>query len=152
MNKHPKHEPGMRIAIGSDHAGYPVKMVLTAWLEQQGYDFVDYGTDSTDPADYPDIMHPVADAVEKGQFDLGILICGSGQGASMTANKHPGIRAAICWMSEMASLARSHNDANVLCLPGRFIEKETAIEILRVFLGTPFSGGRHQRRIDKIPL
>ena len=97
-------------------------------------------------------MHPVAGSVEKGEFDFGVLICGSGQGASITANKHQGIRATICWMPEIAALARSHNDANIICLPGRFLEKDIAIEILKVFFDTSFDGGRHQRRIDKVPM
>ena len=142
----------MKIAIGNDHAGYELKLVLTDWLKEQGYDVKNYGTDSPEAADYPDFMHPVAASVEKGEFDMGVLICGSGQGACITANKHQGIRATLCWMPEIAILARSHNDANVICLPGRFLEKETAFEILRVFLDTSFDGGRHQRRIDKVPI
>jgi len=142
----------MKIAIGNDHAGYELKLVLEDWLKEQGYDVKDYGTDSSEAADYPDIMHPVAGLVEKGEFDFGVLICGSGQGASITANKHQGIRATLCWMPEIAALARSHNDANIICLPGRFLDKETAIEILKVFLDTSFDGGRHQRRIDKVPM
>jgi ribose 5-phosphate isomerase B len=142
----------MKIAIGNDHAGYELKLVLADWLKEQGYDVKDYGTDSSEAADYPDIMHPVAGLVEKGEFDFGVLICGSGQGASITANKHQGIRATLCWMPEIAALARSHNDANIICLPGRFLEKDTAIEILKVFLDTSFDGGRHQRRIDKVPM
>ncbi len=142
----------MKIAIGNDHAGYELKLVLADWLKEQGYDVKDYGTDSSEAADYPDFMHPVAGSVEKGEFDFGVLICGSGQGASITANKHQGIRATICWMPEIAALARSHNDANIICLPGRFLEKDIAIEILKVFLDTSFDGGRHQRRIDKVPI
>jgi ribose 5-phosphate isomerase B len=111
----------MKIAIGNDHAGYELKLVLSDWLKEQGYDVKDYGTDSSEAADYPDIMHPVAGLVEKGEFDFGVLICGSGQGASITANKHQGIRATLCWMPEIAALARSHNDANIICLPGRFL-------------------------------
>jgi ribose 5-phosphate isomerase B len=142
----------MKIAIGNDHAGYELKLVLSDWLKEQGYDVKDYGTDSSEAADYPDIMHPVAGLVEKGKFDFGVLICGSGQGASITANKHQRIRATLCWMPEIAALARSHNDANIICLPGRFLEKDIAIEILKVFLDTSFDGGRHQRRIDKVPI
>jgi ribose 5-phosphate isomerase B len=142
----------MKIAIGNDHAGYEIKQVLKEWLEEEGYDVKNYGTDSPQAVDYPDFVHPLAISVEKGEFDFGVLICGSGQGASITANKHQGIRATLCWMPEIAQLARSHNDANIICLPGRFLEKETAIEILSVFLDTPFDGGRHQRRIDKVPL
>lgn len=142
----------MKIAIGNDHAGYELKSVLADWLKEQGYDVKDYGTNSPEAADYPDFMHPVASSVEKGEFDFGVLVCGSGQGASITANKHQGIRATLCWMPEIAALARSHNDANIICLPGRFLEKEAAIDILRVFLDKAFDGGRHQRRIDKVPL
>lgn len=141
----------MKIAIGNDHAGYEIKQVIKEWLEEQGYDVKNYGTDSPQAVDYPDFMHPLAISVEKGEFDFGVLICGSGQGASITANKHQGIRATLCWMPEIAELSRSHNDANILCLPGRFLDKETAIEILSVFLHTSFDGGRHQRRIDKVP-
>jgi ribose 5-phosphate isomerase B len=142
----------MKIAIGNDHAGYEIKEVLKDWLEEHGYDIKNYGTDSPEPADYPDFVHPLAASVEKGEFDMGVLICGSGQGASITANKHQGIRATLCWKPVIAELARSHNDANILCLPGRFLDKETALEILRLFLETPFNGGRHQRRIDKVPV
>jgi ribose 5-phosphate isomerase B len=142
----------MKIAIGNDHAGYTIKQVLKEWLLDQGYDVVDYGTDSEEPVDYPDIAHPLASAVEQGEFDLGILICGAGEGASITANKHQGIRATLCWMPEIARLSRAHNDANILCLPGRFIEGGQAIEVLKTFLDTPFDGGRHKRRIEKVPL
>lgn len=142
----------MKIAIGNDHAGYEIKQVLKEWLEEQGYDVKNYGTDSPQAVDYPDFVHPLAISIEKGEFDFGVLICGSGQGASITANKHQGIRATLCWRPEIAMLARSHNDANILCLPGRFIEGDAAIEVLRVFLDTPFDGGRHKRRIEKVPL
>jgi ribose 5-phosphate isomerase B len=142
----------MKIAIGNDHAGFRIKGVLKAWLLDHGYEFTDFGTDSEEPVDYPDIAHPLASAVEQGAFDLGVLICGSGEGASIAANKHPGIRAALCWMPEITRLSRAHNDANILCLPGRFLRDELAIEVLKVFLDTPFDGGRHQRRIDKVPL
>jgi ribose 5-phosphate isomerase B len=142
----------MKIAIGSDHAGFEIKEVLKDWLEEKGYEVVDYGTDSPEPADYPDIVHPLAISVEKGEDERGVLICGTGQGAFITANKHPGILATLCWRPEIATLARSHNDANILCLPGRFIDPEAALEVLEVFLVTPFKGGRHRRRIDKIPL
>ena len=142
----------MKIAIGNDHAGFSIKLVLQDWLLNQGYDFTDFGTDSDEPVDYPDIAHPLANAVEQGEFDFGVLICGAGEGASITANKHQGIRATLCWMPEIARLSRAHNDANILCLPGRFIEDEVAIEVLKVFLDTPFEGGRHKRRIEKVPL
>jgi len=142
----------MRIAIGNDHAGFKIKMVLKEWLLDQGYDLTDFGTDSEEPVDYPDIAHPLASSVEKAEFDLGILICGAGEGASITANKHQGIRATLCWMPEIARLSRAHNNANILCLPGRFIGDDAAIEVLKVFLNTPFDGGRHKQRIDKVPL
>lgn len=142
----------MKIAIGNDHAGYKIKMVLKEWLLDQGYDLTDFGTDSDEPVDYPDIAHPLANSVEKAEYDLGVLICGAGEGASITANKHQGIRATLCWMPEIARLSRAHNDANILCLPGRFIEDDAAIEVLKVFLNTPFDGGRHKRRINKVPL
>jgi ribose 5-phosphate isomerase B len=142
----------MKIAIGNDHAGFEMKLVVKDWLEEQGYEVDDYGTDSPESMDYPDVVHPLASAVEHGTYELGVLVCGSGQGVSFTANKHQGIRAALCWEPEIAELARSHNNANILCLPGRFIEAETAIEILRRFIITPFEGGRHQKRIEKVAI
>ena len=142
----------MKIAIGNDHAGYEIKMVVLDWLREQGYEIKNYGTDSPDSVDYPDFAHPVAAAVEKGEFDQGVLICGSGQGVSMTANKHKGIRAVICWIPEIAELARSHNNANILCLPGRFVDKQTTIKILENYFSTDFEGGRHQTRINKVPV
>ena len=142
----------MKIAIGNDHAGYEIKMVVLEWLREQGYEIKNYGTDSPDSVDYPDFAHPVAAAVEKGEFDQGILICGSGQGVSMTANKHKGIRAVICWIPEIAELARSHNNANILCLPGRFVDKQTTIKILENYFSTDFEGGRHLTRINKVPV
>jgi len=142
----------MKIAIGNDHAGYEIKMHVLDWLREQGYEIKNYGTDSPDSVDYPDFAHPVAAAVEKGEFDQGVLICGSGQGVSMTANKHKGIRAVICWIPEIAELARSHNNANILCLPGRFMDKQTTIKILENYFSTDFEGGRHQTRINKVPV
>ena len=140
----------MKIAVGCDHAGYEMKLILTEWLEKQGYEITNYGADSTESMDYPDVVHPLALAVEHGEFEKAVLVCGSGQGVSFTANKHQGIRAALCWQPEIAELARSHNNANILTLPGRFLDVETGIEILKKFLDTPFEGGRHQRRIDKV--
>jgi ribose 5-phosphate isomerase B len=142
----------MKIAIGNDHAGVEMKMALQKWLEEQGYEISNYGTDSADSMDYPDVVHPLASAVERGEFELGVLVCGSGQGVSFTANKHQGIRAALCWHPEIAELARSHNNANILSLPGRFLDEDTAIEILKRFITTAFEGGRHQARIDKVAL
>ncbi len=114
----------MKIALGNDHAGYEMKLVVKEWLEEQGYEVDNFGTDSSDSMDYPDVVHPLASAVEKGEFEMGVLVCGSGQGVSFTANKYQGIRAALCWQSEIAELARSHNNANILCIPGRFVDEE----------------------------
>ena len=136
------------IAIGADHAGFEYKQVLLDLLNDS--QIKDYGTYSDDSVDYPDFAHPVASAVEKGEKDLGILICGSANGVAMTANKHEGVRAAICWNEELAELARSHNDANVLCIPARFVSKDLAKKITEKFLSTPFEGGRHGKRVDKI--
>jgi ribose 5-phosphate isomerase B len=141
-----------KIAIGNDHAGYEMKEVVLEWLEEKGYEIKNFGTDSPESVDYPDFVHPVADAVEKGEFDLGVLVCGSGQGVSFTANKHQGIRAALCWSAEISKLSRQHNNANILCLPGRFLTDEEGIEILKTFLETEFEGGRHQKRLDKVPV
>lgn len=142
----------MKIAIGNDHAGYEMKLVLLKWLEENGYEIKNFGTDSSESVDYPDYVHPLASAVENGEFDLGVLVCGSGQGVSFTANKHQGIRAALCWQPEIAKLAREHNNANIVCMPGRFLSPEEGIEILKTFLSTDFEGGRHQNRIDKVPV
>ncbi len=141
-----------RIAIGNDHAGFEMKSVLLKWLEENGFEVKNFGTDTSDPVDYPDYVHPVANAVEKNDFRFGVLICGSGQGVSFTANKHQGIRAALCWKPEIAQLARQHNNANILCLPGRFITKEEGIAILKSFLESKFEGGRHQNRISKVSI
>lgn len=138
------------IAIGSDHAGFDAKKGIKQWLADHDYNIVDYGTDSDASVDYPDHIHPVADAVENGEVALGIIICGSGNGAAMTANKHQGIRAALCWTAELAALARQHNDANILAIPGRFVSEELALDMVNTFLNTPFEGGRHQSRVDKI--
>lgn len=142
----------MKIALGNDHAGFEMKQVVREWLEEQGYEVDNFGTDSSDSMDYPDVVHPLASAVEKGEFEMGVLVCGSGQGVSFTANKHQGIRAALCWQAEIAELARSHNNANILCIPGRFVDKEQTRDILKSFFETPFEGGRHQNRIDKAPI
>lgn len=140
-----------KIAIGADHAGFPYKQPIKEWLEANGYEPVDYGTDSFESVDYADFAHPVASAVERGEYERGILICGSGEGVCMTANKHAGIRAALVWEKEIAELSRRHNDANIICLPARFIELEEALISVQKFLSTDFEGGRHQRRIGKIP-
>ncbi|MBP7511700.1 MAG: ribose 5-phosphate isomerase B [Bacteroidia bacterium] len=140
----------MKIAIGCDHAGFDYKEAIKATLTSQGHEVADFGTHSTDSMDYPDTSHPVASAVESKDAELGILICGSANGVAMTANKHQGIRAAICWENELSKLARTHNDANIVCLPARFIDLKTAQEIVGTFISTPFEGGRHANRVNKI--
>lgn len=140
----------MKIAIGSDHAGFEYKEALRNWLLKNGYELKDFGTYSTDSADYADFAHPVSLAVEKKEFDFGVLICGSANGVAITANKHQGIRAAICWTNELSSLARQHNDANIVCIPARFISLELAEKITETFLKTSFEGGRHATRVNKI--
>ncbi len=139
-----------KIAIGADHAGFEYKEILKKWLQTNGFTVEDFGTHNAESADYPDFAHPVASAVEKNEFDLGLLLCGSANGVAMTANKHQGIRAAICWKEELAELARTHNDANVLCIPARHVSVELAEKILDKFLHSSFEGGRHGRRVDKI--
>lgn len=139
-----------RIAIGSDHAGFEYKSAVIQSLNEQGYTVQDFGTASADSVDYPDFAHPVATSVEKGENELGILICGSANGVAMSANKHQGIRAALCWLEEISVLARQHNNANVVCLPARFIDLELAKRIARTFITTDFEGGRHANRVDKI--
>ena len=138
------------LAIGSDHAGFAYKEMLKPWLTEQGYDLKDFGTYSAESADYPDFAHPLAAAVAQGEFELGILICGSANGVCITANKHQGVRAAIAWLPELAQLARQHNNANVLCLPARFVSEDAAKQIATEFLNTAFEGGRHQTRVGKI--
>lgn len=140
----------MKIAIGCDHAGFEYKEAIKAKLTQEGYTLEDFGTHSTASMDYPDTSHPLATSVENNSNELGILICGSANGVAMTANKHQGVRAAICWENEISALARTHNDANVVCLPARFISLELAQEIVHTFLNTPFEGGRHANRVNKI--
>mgnify|MGYP001339806410 FL=1 len=138
-----------KIAIGSDHAGYQLKEILKEELNKKGLEVVDFGCPSEESIDYPDYAHPVAEYVEQNESH-GILICGSGNGISMSANKHQGIRAALCWTEEIAQLARQHNDANIVSLPARFIETEKAKKIIEAFLKTDFEGGRHERRVNKI--
>ncbi|MDE7153015.1 MAG: ribose 5-phosphate isomerase B [Muribaculaceae bacterium] len=140
------------IGMCSDHAGYELKSIIQGYLEANGLEYKDFGTYSAESCDYPDFAHPCAEAIERGECYPGIAMCGSGEGISITLNKHQGIRAALCWAPEIARLARQHNDANVLVLPARFIAPEVALEIVDIFLKTPFEGGRHQRRIDKIPV
>lgn len=138
------------IPIGADHAGFELKEVLIPYLEEKGFELKDYGCFSTESIDYPDYAHPVADFVESNNGVKGILLCGSGNGINMTANKHQGIRAALCWKKEIAELARQHNNANILVMPARFITVEEAKEMVDIFFSTEFEGGRHQNRVNKI--
>lgn len=141
----------MKIAIGNDHAGTEYKLAITELLKSMGREVINHGTDGRDSVDYADFVHPVANEVEKGTADFGIIICGSGNGASMTANKHQKIRAALCWNTEIVKLAKEHNDANILSLPARFISLPQALDMVKTFLNTSFEGGRHTKRIEKIP-
>lgn len=141
-----------KIAVACDHAGTQTKNSLIEMLEAEGYTVKDFGTFSEESVDYPDYAHPLAEAVENGEFPLGITLCGSGNGINMTANKHQGIRSALCWNTEIARLARAHNNANVCALPARFVSDAQAKEIVKIFLETDFDGGRHQRRIEKIAI
>ena len=140
------------LAIASDHAGFELKQSLIEYLKEKRHKVKDFGTYSDKSSDYPDFAHPLAEAVEKQEFNFGITLCGSGNGISMTANKHQKIRSALCWTPELAKLARLHNDANVCAMPARFISLDLAKEIVDVFFNTDFEGGRHQRRINKIPI
>ena len=141
----------MNIAIGNDHAGTTYKFNIIKYLEENGNQVINFGTDKEESMDYPDAIHPVAEAVESGKADLGIIICGSGNGAAMTANHHKKIRAALCWNDELVALARQHHNANILSIPARFVSQEDSIQFVKTFLSTDFEGGRHQKRIDKIP-
>ena len=141
----------MNISIGNDHAGVDLKEEIISYLEQKGHQLHNHGTNNEDSVDYPDYIHPVALDVEKKKSDIGIIICGSGNGAAMTANKHDNIRAALCWSAEISKLSRQHNDANILSIPARFVKFNQALEIVDQFISTPFDGGRHQKRIEKIP-
>jgi len=138
------------IAIGSDHAGFEMKEFVISYLEGKSLAFKDFGTHSAESADYPDFAHPVAEAVASGAFSFGILLCGSGNGVAITANKHQEIRAALCWDEEIAALARKHNNANVICIPARFVSESVAEEMIDVFIKTAFEGGRHANRVNKI--
>lgn len=140
----------MVIGIANDHAGYELKLKMVDYLQKKGYTIKNFGSDTSESVDYPDYAHLLANAVEQGDCGLGISICGSGNGINMTVNKHAGIRGALCWLPEISNLARAHNDANICSLPARFISEETALSIVDEFLNTPFTGGRHQRRIEKI--
>lgn len=138
------------LGMASDHAGYEMKEALKPMLAEMGWEIKDFGTHSTESMDYPDTAHPLGYAIENGEVECGIAICGSGNGISMTLNKHQGVRAALCWNPELGALAKQHNNANVLSLPGRFISLETAQEIVKAYFAAEFEGGRHQRRVEKI--
>lgn len=140
------------IGLASDHAGYPLKESVKQWLTEWGYSYKDFGTNSTASCNYPDYGHALANAIESGEFDTGIAICGTGNGINMSVNHHSSIRGALCWQPQIAELARQHNNANILVMPGRFIDEETAKECVKKFLDTPYEGGRHQARIDAIPV
>lgn len=139
-----------KIAIGSDHAGFDYKTKIVRYLNERDIYVMDFGAYTEDSVDYPDHIHPVAEAIEKGEVELGIILCGSGNGAAMTANKHAGIRAGLCWTAELAQLTRQHNDANILAIPARFVSESQAMEMVEKFITTPFDGGRHLRRVEKI--
>lgn len=138
------------VALGADHAGFEYKQELINWLQEQHFTTKDFGTYSLDSVDYPDFAHPTATAVESGDYAFGILICGSANGVAITANKHQHIRAALCWKEEIAALARQHNDANIICIPARFVTLDEAKQMVKTFMDTAFEGGRHQKRVDKI--
>lgn len=140
----------MKVAIGCDHAGFAYKATIIRTLKKENIEVIDKGTYSEESVDYPDFVHPVADLIENGEADLGVLICGSGNGVSMSANKHQGIRAALCWKDNLAALARQHNDANIISIPARFVSAKLARQMVRTFISTDFEGGRHGRRVDKI--
>jgi ribose 5-phosphate isomerase B len=140
----------MKISIGNDHAGVEYKEAIFQYLKSKGYEITNYGTDTLDSVDYPDFGHPVAIDVSEGKADFGIVICGSGNGIAMTVNKHPKVRAGLCWIKEIAYLTRLHNNANVLSIPARYTSIQQAVEIVETFLSTDFEGGRHQNRVDKI--
>ena len=142
----------MKVAIGCDHAGFPYKDAIKDLLDKRGVEVLDFGTDSTESVDYPDFVHPVASAVADEKAQFGVLICGSGNGVSITANKHQSVRAAICWQVDIAQLARQHNNANIVCIPARFIDESRASHIVEAFLDAEFEGGRHARRVDKMNL
>lgn len=140
----------MTISIGNDHAGTTYKFAIQNYLKSQDIEIINHGTDTEDSVDYPDFVHPVASDIENSTSQLGIIICGSGNGANMTANKHQNVRSALCWNTELVALAKQHNNANVLSIPARFVSIEDAVEFVKVFLDTPFEGGRHERRVGKI--
>lgn len=145
-------EEAKTVSIGCDHAGFPYKEAALNILKEKGFNVIDHGTHSDASTDYPDHVHPVGEDIDCGRAQFGIIMCGSGNGSAMAANKHPGVRAALCWTRRIAELAREHNDANVLSVPVRFIDEKTAGDIISAFLEAQFEGGRHERRVDKIPI
>ncbi|MGB0891888.1 MAG: ribose 5-phosphate isomerase B [Flavobacteriaceae bacterium] len=142
----------MTIAVGNDHAGTEYKFEIVKLLEELGHKVINFGTDTNNSMDYPDAIHPAAEAVESKQAEMGIILCGSGNGAQMTANKHQGVRAALCWNNELVELTRQHNDANVLTIPARFVSLQQALGFVKIFLSTEFEGGRHANRVNKIAI
>jgi ribose 5-phosphate isomerase B len=150
MNIHSPFNLFQPIAIGSDHAGFDYKEQIKKYLEQKGFHVQDFGTFNKDSVDYPDFAHPVANSVEKGECCFGILLCGSANGVAITANKHQGIRAAICWNAPIAELARKHNNANIICIPARYVSLDLSEQMVESFISTEFEGGRHQTRVSKI--
>jgi ribose 5-phosphate isomerase B len=144
-------DSSLPIAIGCDHAGFEYKTGLVKWLTGLGYQVRDFGTNSPDSVDYPDFAHPVASSVEKGEAAFGILLCGSANGVAITANKHPQIRAGLCWQNDVATVTRQHNNANIICIPARFVSYHIAQSMVELFMNTPFEGGRHATRVGKIP-
>jgi ribose 5-phosphate isomerase B len=140
----------MKIAIGGDHAGFEYKKMILTWFQSQNYESADFGPYTADSFDYPDSVHPLCSAIENGEYEFGVLICGSGNGVCMTANKHQGIRAGLVWENEIAELIRLHNDANVICIPARFINSDKALQLVKTFISTKFEGGRHASRVNKI--
>jgi ribose 5-phosphate isomerase B len=141
----------MKIAIGNDHAGTELKLQILRYLEENNHTVINVGTDTDESVDYPDFAHQVAQKVDQGETEKGVVICGSGNGVNITVNKYPGVRSALCWTTEIAALARQHNNANVIAIPARFVSAEMALEMVKVFFETDFEGGRHSRRVDKIP-
>ena len=141
-----------KIGIACDHAAYELKEFLVGYLSSKGFEVKDFGTHSEESCDYPDFAHALGEALDKGELERGVALCGSGEGISMTLNKHQSVRAALCWIPEIAKLSRQHNNSNVLCMPARFISNDEALEMLNIWLETEYEGGRHQRRLDKMPL
>jgi ribose 5-phosphate isomerase B len=147
-----KKTGGKTIALASDHAGFAKKQVILKYFREKGIEYKDFGCYSDESCDYPDFAHAIGNAIDKGEYETGITFCGSGQGISITANKHQNVRSAICWNTEIAALAKQHNNANICAIPGRFVSDEEAVAIVETYLNTEFEGGRHKRRIDKTPL